>query len=688
MNRRWQAMGWNLIAPGLGQFRLRRWLRGSLFLGATLAGFAWATWETLAPLVQNIQNLLADSPSNDALRTLRLGQVALGLVGGMVVWALSFLDLLVFPPKNDPRPGAEDWASRRKAEVLGCGTGQESLVFGPNGTQLETTNHLASRAMLLARRGGLCMQGTKLIGRREKTAGSRAGLEWKTVASHTHMIRTRRIGFDDAKQLLVDWCARLQVDAVGVGSPWEPVSAASYGLHEGAERDRYYAGLVAPGSVMDEAAIQALFDDLNRLGGGRTLFYQDNETPKGRHGHLWYFGFAYVVPAWHDYSQDRPVRYYENAPETDLNKITGQPHVRRSYFAVVSEQRRHGAVAVWAHPTSWWRQGGAFVTNIASDAPLHLFADGRIDGVVVQGYDAFHRSYQEFWFSLLDTGAIVPGFAETDHAFDVPALRDEAVTYTNRMHIPGPLTLESICAAARTGRVFASSGAFITIAVDGVPMGGVTETRAGQAHRVVVTAEPVPGEETLGRLELIGRGGTVLAQLEGWVGGELEFEVPGADEPGWLVARVFGQHDDPEEPDQKKIKHLAITNPVYLHPQGFKFEQVQTVCHVVIREDSPWKGGTLAFVLEDDSVADTHAVEPGAWAVTVPANARIRLQRGEETQEFYVAMENREVQRLLRYLHDGEFLDDYPDAVSGDVPSAAFRLDDMRKALSNVHLAL
>ena len=105
MNRRWQAMGWNLIAPGFGQFRLRRWLIGSLCLAATLAGFAWAGWETFAPLVENVRNLLADQPSNDALRTIHRGRVALGLIGGMVVWALSFLDLLVFAPKDDARPG-------------------------------------------------------------------------------------------------------------------------------------------------------------------------------------------------------------------------------------------------------------------------------------------------------------------------------------------------------------------------------------------------------------------------------------------------------------------------------------------------------------------------------------------------------------------------------------------------------
>jgi hypothetical protein len=108
MNRRWQAVGWNLVAPGFGQFRLRRWRVGTLFLAATLAGFAWATWETLAPMVQNLQDLLADEPSNDPLQTIRLGRVALGSLGAMVAWALSFLDLLLFAPKNDPRPPTDE----------------------------------------------------------------------------------------------------------------------------------------------------------------------------------------------------------------------------------------------------------------------------------------------------------------------------------------------------------------------------------------------------------------------------------------------------------------------------------------------------------------------------------------------------------------------------------------------------
>ena len=113
---------------------------------------------------------------------------------------------------------------------------------------------------------------------------------WASVATHTHVIRGSRRDHARIHEELVEWCARHRIDAAGLGSPWESVSAESYLRHEGPERDRYYAGLVEPSSVMDREAVARFFDDMNRAGRGRTLFYLDNETPKGPLGHLFAVG--------------------------------------------------------------------------------------------------------------------------------------------------------------------------------------------------------------------------------------------------------------------------------------------------------------------------------------------------------------------------------------------------------------
>ena len=513
---------------------------------------------------------------------------------------------------------------------------------------------------------------------------------WSTVSTHSHMLRSKALTFEQDKQKLVAWCRERKVAALGVGSPWEPVSGASYGRCEGADRDRYDAGLIPPESVMDRDPIARLFEDLNRASAGDTLFYQDNENPKGRFGHIWYFGYQYDFPAWHDYSQDRPISYYASDPAREINPLTGQPHRRRCALEIVATQRRAGALAVWAHPTSWWRNGkGEFVTNIAAASTLSLLVDGLLDGFTVQGYDACHRSYQALWFHLLDTGAIVPGFAEMDGCFDTLKFPTREKTFLNALPLPRPLDEAAIVKAARVGCVFATNGAFLTLVVDGVPMGGIARTSAGATHRVRVEAYPVPGQGGFARLDVVGRGGQVLLSIPSFAGGIVEAELPGQDGPGYVVARVFGEHDNPEAVRHQEIRDFAITNPVYLHPAGFHVAPLTT--HVALRvgAESPWLGGELRLEEADGTLLETHAVRAGTLTRELPASARITLCRdGRTSRPRYIAMENERAEALMRYLHDGEFLRDWPSLACGDVPAEAFRLREMREALAEVTVEL
>ena len=513
---------------------------------------------------------------------------------------------------------------------------------------------------------------------------------WSSVLTHTHMLRSATAPFEQAKRDLVEMCRTRRIDAAGIGSPWEPVSAAHYGQYERPDRDLYYSGRVDPESVMDRESLARLFEDLNRAAEGRTLFYQDNETPKGRYGHMWYFGYHYDVPAWHDYGQDRPIQYYASDPNVELNALTGQPHRRRSTLEIVATQRKAGAVAVWAHPTSWWREKDhPFVTNIASEVALHLLADGRLDGMVVQGYDACHRSYQALWFHLLDTGAIVPGFGESDAALDAGPEALGRRLYRTCFRASRPLDARTVAAAARTGEAFATSSAFLTLSVDGVPMGHVAESAPGRQHRLRIEAYPAEGESAFSRLDVIGRGGTILASVPGFTGGVLEFGVEADTVPSYVLARAFGEHDDPDAPRQQAIRHMAITNPVYLHAPGFAVRPATTQCSIRVSEQCLWLGGRLTFETAAGEPLAQHHLQTGTLTAEMPASARVVLTLdGRVTTRFYLAMENVAVQSLLRYLHDGEFLRDYPALEPGEVPPAAFRFNAMRTALAQFAIEL
>jgi len=508
--------------------------------------------------------------------------------------------------------------------------------------------------------------------------------KWRGVVSHTHMLRSHESPFEKTKENLVAWCRRYNVSAVGVGSPWEPVSAKHYGHYERMERDLYYSGKLDPKSVMDRKELKKLFNDLNRMSGGRTFFYQDNENPKGRFGHLWYFGYKYDFPAWHDYSQDRPISYYDNDPCKEINSITGRPHTRRPYLEVVATQRKAGAVAVWAHPTSWWFDGkGGFVTNIASEAVLHLLADGYLDGMVVQGYDAFHRHYQQLWFYLLDFGAFVPGFAETDSCFDKANLIDSDHVYMNYMKIGGKLSNRKIVSAVRGNCHFSSSGAFLSLDVEGVPMGGILTRRTGERIIAKVEAYPVAGQKKISRLDLIGRGGKTLATVKDFTGGILELELKVNKLPDYVIARTMGESDSIDAVSQKQIRHMAITNPVYIREKGFEFKPVPTKCAFKFSSGSHWHGGKMIIEKADGTFLEENKIRSGTCKLVLPASARVRfLKSGSEEKMFYIAMANEKVHEHLRYLHNGEFLKDYPGLRPGEVPAEAFRLPQVKEAIS------
>ena len=306
------------------------------------------------------------------------------------------------------------------------------------------------------------------------------------------------------------------------------------------------------------------------------LFYLDNETPKSCFGHMWYVGFKQTVPAWHDYSQDRPCWYSDYDNDTaERNALTGDYQRRRTYATIVAEQRRYGALAIWAHPTSWWtkdgKNKGPFVTNIATDMIPQLMRDGYLDGMTVQGYDPYHADYQNLWFALLDLGYRVPGFSELDLS-PTHGIEEKGTMLFNWIpFLRRPFTIDDLKREFRAAHHTMSSGPGLYMKVDGNLQGAELESGAGKTHKVEVFAWPADGEKKLSRVQLIGRGGKVLAEKRDFAGGCITWNVAADAEGGYLVARAFGENDaDFAEKRQQLVKHCALTNPVWLRTDAFR----------------------------------------------------------------------------------------------------------------------
>jgi hypothetical protein len=344
-------------------------------------------------------------------------------------------------------------------------------------------------------------------------------------------------------------------------------------------------------------------------------------------------------------------------------------------------QRKAGAIGVFAHPTRWWVSNGKFTSNIAAMSGLFLVAEGHLDGMAVMGDRVYNKSYQDLWFSYLDSGGKVPGFAETDFFLNQASQHNQLDTFRNYPHIGDrPLTARAIRDVARSGDVFFSNGGFLNVSVDGAPMGSVVRTGPARRHRLRIEVYPAPNSQ-LGRIEIIGKHGAVLAAKDKFPGGLLEYEVPGRGEPDYIVVRAFGAGDDPDH-DPDRVRYLAVSNPVYLWPLGFRPEPARTSCRLRVVSGSKWIGGSLEFQTAGGQRIRREPIRAGITSLTVPADSRIVLSKeGHQDRMFYIAMENADVEKDISYLYSGTFRKDYPGLPQSVVPPEAFRLEWLRQAL-------
>jgi len=232
----------------------------------------------------------------------------------------------------------------------------------------------------------------------------------------------------------------------------------------------------------------------------------------------------------------------------------------------------------------------------------------------------------------------------------------------------------------RRGDVFFSNGGFVNVSVDGVPMGSVCRTEPDKRHKLRIEVYP-PENEKLGRIEVIGKHGAVIASEDHFAGGVLEYELPGKAETDYVVVRAFGAGDDPHH-DPDRVKYLAVSNPVYLWPEGFHPMPARTACTLHVASSSRWNGGLLEFQTADGQLIAKERIRPGVIRRLVPASSRIVLSKPSlKNRMFYIAMENLEVEKDVSYLRYGEFRKDYPNVPERVVPPEAFHLAHLRQAL-------
>jgi hypothetical protein len=490
----------------------------------------------------------------------------------------------------------------------------------------------------------------------------------------------------ESYEQLARWARRCGVDAIAMGSPYTPRTAGHYDRFDGDNRDLYYRADFDKRSVMDRDEVQSMLAEAQQAAGDGPYFFLDNETPKARFGHLWWVGYHYDLPPWHDYDQPFD-RWMINECPADDTGDEPMPYERRPYLQIMAIQRAHGALGFWAHPTSWWRGArGQFVTNIASEMPCHAIADGRLDGMVVMGYHAYRPQYLALWHELLDRGYRVPGVAEMDCGLSDPKLWERDAALLNHAALNGSkLSTRSLVDAFRRGAIFASSGPFITLKVDGHAMGDVAPASDDRIHDVEIEAYAAPGQPQKLRIELLGSGERVIRSWDNHPGGLIRFQLPGTNARGYVVAQVFGNADAHSWRDHRQF---ATSNPVYLHPRGSTFNAAATTLVILqLRSDSPYRGGEIRFENAAGELLLSLAARRGVMAEELPASGRVTLlgPTGERRTDYFVNS-NPQLLAVQRYLYRGRFLLDFPSLQPGELPTEAWRLDRYIDAMRQLRL--
>ncbi|WP_353721007.1 hypothetical protein [Dyadobacter sp. 676] len=197
------------------------------------------------------------------------------------------------------------------------------------------------------------------------------------------------------------------------------------------------------------------------------------EMPKYRTSHVWWLGLKSTLDNFGNLIDSTyEVQYYQSEQNADWEyawlKFRSIPDLE-----VISRYAKtQGAMAVVAHPTSyWWQQRGnisKYTTNVASNLSFGLLSGNPWGGMAVMGYMSDNYYYQNIWFNVLNQGYLMPAFSELDGGYP----RDNKFWYGSMrtyFGIDTALTsdpIEQITGAARKGRTFVTSGPIVFADID------------------------------------------------------------------------------------------------------------------------------------------------------------------------------------------------------------------------------
>ncbi|MDP4251981.1 MAG: CehA/McbA family metallohydrolase [Bacteroidota bacterium] len=453
-----------------------------------------------------------------------------------------------------------------------------------------------------------------------------------------------------------------------------------------------------------------------KVSDSRFLLHYGAEMPKYRTGHTWWIGLK-STHGYFDNSTDKNYeeKYYQNDQSTfwdfDNLPLASIPDVDIVQRLKTTEH----AVAIMAHPTSWWWQTNGniqkYVTNAAACLPFGLLAGKVWDGMTVMGYKADHYFYQNLWFGVLNAGYRMPAVSELDGNF---SKSDKAYfgSYRTYYQTGGKISIDKVAQALRNGKTFVSSGPIIQADVDNKYGLGDIVRPDGKTHDLHISAYASGDATDFLSYIVVYRNGKIFRVWDLRQKKPRKFKETlrlNQMRKAWFIIKAYGKaawrdpayldivsvcknkNNYPEFEAGQDLNSVAFTSPIYFWPRGATDPGIlQSEINVTVvpgKADSKLENLRIE-VFQNGRLIRTIRPANNKATFTMPVNCRLKIScTGRPPIYRSLYLDYPPHARLVAELASGKWMEQYPSIKfgGGEIPWEAFHLKEARELLAKVN---
>ncbi len=380
-------------------------------------------------------------------------------------------------------------------------------------------------------------------------------------------------------------------------------------------------------------------------------FLNGMETPKCRFGHIWWFNFPLKT---------NPVKYWDEEYDKWQNSGAKRKEPYPAFFNYEAikkiKEASKKALAIYAHPVSWWFQGKNFITNISAELIFDTIAGPVYDGLSIMSYDTDNKYSQQLWYYILNMGYKIPGFSEMDACFGHSTKFSKHIFKTYIYTGSKKFNYKKITKSAKKGQSFMTSGPLLFLKVNRKLPGTVFKIKKKTTFNFEITAIASGFiKEKIKKVELIKNGKIINT----WTNNKISFHKnleQSIISSCWYTVKCYG--NSPEQ--------VAISNPVYFEAE--KKDLIKTVLLTIKNKKND------VLIIENNKKKKKIKIKKNTCRINIPITASVKILRRKKIILNKRIIEFPQILKNLQFLYKGEFLQRDKRLKPGEIPLKYFTL--------------